>query len=49
MGRGPKTSPKGGHSAALELSQVDKFRDLARQLETDDDEARFGGEWKDEF
>ena len=24
-------------------SQVDKFRDLARELETDDDEARFAG------
>lgn len=40
MGHGPKASPAGGHSGDA-LTQIDKFRDLARQLECDEDEARF--------
>lgn len=40
MGREPKASSAGRDSGDA-LTQVDKFCELARQLECDEDEARF--------
>lgn len=40
MGHGSKASPAGGNPGDA-LTQADKFRDLARQLECDEDEGRF--------
>lgn len=40
MGRDSKAPPAGGDSSSP-LSQADKFRDLARQLEADEDPAHF--------
>ena len=40
MGRPTKAPPASGREGGS-LSQVDKFRDLARELEADEDEARF--------
>lgn len=39
MGRGPKTPPSSGATAPV--NQADKFRDLARELECDEDEEAF--------
>lgn len=40
MGSGPKAPPRGGAPDDA-LTQADKFKDLARELECDEDEAAF--------
>jgi hypothetical protein len=41
MGRGPKADAAGGSGSDAPLTQSDKFRDLARELECDEDEDAF--------
>ena len=41
MGRDSKAPPSGGNPVSSSLTQADKFRNLARELECDEDEAAF--------